>query len=104
MKNTLQILGLCCLLTGCVTAKKINNIEIGMSRESVIKILGNPINTTADRESIYLNYGLTESPGGPPTPYQIRIVNGKVDSYGRAGAPQQQQQMHSTPILIPMVQ
>ena len=84
------MLSLACLLSGCVTSsKKINDISIGMSKESVLKILGEPINTTADRESTYLNYSLVETFGGPPTPYLIRIVNGKVDAYGRIGLPQQ---------------
>ena len=90
MKTTLAVIALITLFcTGCLTpASNINVISIGMSKTEVLRIMGTPASVTADTSGEYLNYALAEgstSPAAALTPYEIKIVDGKVVSYGRAG-------------------
>lgn len=64
-----------------------NDVRLGMSRAEVVAIMGQPSSTTADTSAEYLNYSLPEaySYAGSRTPYEVKLVNGKVVSYGRAG-------------------
>jgi hypothetical protein len=109
MKIKILIIGLAALLTaGCLTsASKINAVQIGMTKEQVLKIMGPPASITADTNAVYLNYALSEN--GPQfgvpyvaTPYEIKLVNGKVESYGRAGAPNSPNPV-TMPVIVPMV-
>ncbi|MBA3570544.1 MAG: hypothetical protein H0W34_00925 [Pyrinomonadaceae bacterium] len=84
------IAGLC--LGGCLTpASKINDVRLGMTKSEVIAVMGTPGSITADQTAEYLNYALAEGmrtgTAATQTPFEIKIVNGKVVSYGRAGAP-----------------
>jgi outer membrane protein assembly factor BamE (lipoprotein component of BamABCDE complex) len=91
MKNA--ILYLCLfLLSGCATiaADKMNSISLGMTKQEVLGIMGPPVSTSAMAGVELLNYAFSETQndainGRPKTPYFIRIVNGKVDAYGRQG-------------------
>src|SRR5258708_3530141 len=109
MKIKLPLLiGLTALLAaGCLTpASKINGVSLGMTKEQVLKVMGQPASITADQNAEYLNYGLAEGfTGGAAavaTPYEIKLVNGKVESYGRAGAPSSPRPA-PMPVIIPMV-
>ena len=93
MKTTgiLAVLLLTLFVFGCETpASRINGVSIGMTKAQVLAVMGPPDSITADRKAEYLNYALAEKPGrgayftSTETPYQIRLVNGKVESYGRA--------------------
>jgi len=81
------ILGLA--LAGCATSGKINAVNIGMTKDEVIKVMGKPVSISAKGRTEYLNYKLSETDGdagrGLTSPYYVRIINGKVDSYGRTG-------------------
>ena len=101
MKNTFVIIGLAALLgSGCVTySSKMNNISLGMTQAEVIKALGEPLNIAADADATYLNYAFVEKFGSQYTPYEIKLVGGKVASYGRAGATPSSQVV---PIVTPM--
>jgi hypothetical protein len=76
-------------LSGCATAYKMNNISLGMTKPEVIKKLGRPASTSAQSGVEYMNYKLSETGDdeflGTYTPYFVRIVDGKVESYGRMG-------------------
>lgn len=88
------------LLTGCVTSSsKINNVSIGMPKGDAIKVMGKPASITADRDAEYLNYSLLER-FGVVQPYEIKIVDGRVDSYGRAGAPTTGPKI--APVVVPV--
>ena len=88
MKRTLVLL-LCLGLYGCATAGKINSISLGMSKEEVIKTMGQPVSTSAKEGAEYLNYKLSETGDddflGITTPYAVCLKDGKVVSYGRHG-------------------
>jgi len=79
------ILLLAALFTGCATADKLNNLHIGMSKDQVIAIMGQPDSTSAQANIEYLTYYLAnDSSYGGDQPYMVRVVDGKVESYGRA--------------------
>jgi hypothetical protein len=107
MKTTILIIGLAALLAaGCLErASKINGVSLGMTKEQVLKVMGPPASMTADTNAVYLNYALAES--GPTfgtpavaTPYEIKLVDGKVVSYGRAGAPNPPRSA-PVPVIVP---
>lgn len=83
------ILLLCLGLGGCATASQLNQISIGMSKDEVIKKMGQPISTAAIGGKEYLNYRLV--PSSEPAqwanyePYFVCIQEGKVASYGQKG-------------------
>ena len=76
-------------LTGCATAYQINRVQVGMTKDEVIRTVGHPVSISAQGETEYLNYRFSETDDnafyGITTPYYVRLVNGKVDSYGRLG-------------------
>jgi outer membrane protein assembly factor BamE (lipoprotein component of BamABCDE complex) len=81
------ILGLA--LVGCATSGKINSVNIGMTKDEVIKVMGKPVSISAKGGTEYLNYKLSETDDdafrGWTSPYYIRLIKGKVESYGRTG-------------------
>jgi len=85
--SSILILGL--LVIGCATSGVINGVNIGMTKDEVIKVMGNPVSVSAKEGTEYLNYKLSETDDdafmGWTTPYYVRLINGKVDSYGRSG-------------------
>ena len=90
------------LLAGCATAesRKMNQVSLGMTKQQVIEVLGPPLSTSAKSGVEYLNYRFAE-PGrradalsdamkglprtDPTTPYYVRLIEGRVESYGRLG-------------------
>lgn len=77
------------IVVGCATSGKINGLQIGMTRDEVVAIMGDPVSVSATDGVDYLNYKLSETDDdafrGWTTPYYVRLVNGKVDSFGRTG-------------------
>lgn len=55
--------------------------------------MGKPSSITADRNAEYLNYSLAERIGtgayfrSKETPYEVKLVIGRVESYSRAVVP-----------------
>ncbi len=75
---------------GCATAHKLNAVGLGMTKSEVIQTLGKPVSVSAQGKAEYLNYSLCEKGWPSPscnitTPYYVRLVDGKVESYGRMG-------------------
>ena len=89
MKNLISLVMLVILLAGCATAGKINGVQMGMTKEEVIKVMGPPASMSAKGGSEYMNYSLSETDDdafrGWTKPYYVRLIDGKVDSYGRLG-------------------
>ena len=78
------LLALGALLTGCATSEKLNDIHIGMTKSQVLAILGTPDSTSAQANVEYMTYYLTADAGyGRDQPYMVRVVNGRVESFGR---------------------
>ncbi|MBF0120595.1 MAG: hypothetical protein HQK79_17340 [Desulfobacterales bacterium] len=80
----LSVFLLISLVIGCVTtAQDLNKINIDMPKQEVIKILGTPSSVSANKELEYLLYYL---PGiGGANQYFVKIIEGKVESFGRVG-------------------
>jgi Short C-terminal domain/SmpA / OmlA family len=72
------------LLAGCQTSEALNNVHIGMTKAEVLSLLGTPDSTSAQANVEYMTYYLTSDAGyGRDQPYMVRLVNGKVESFGR---------------------
>jgi Short C-terminal domain/SmpA / OmlA family len=72
------------LFAGCATADKLNDVRIGMSKDQVISLLGKPDSMSAQANIEYLTYYLSNDANyGRDRPYSVRVVDGKVESFGR---------------------
>ena len=89
MKHLIATLSTVLLLAGCATAYKISGVQLGMTKDDVIRVMGKPTSVSAQGGSEYLNYALSETDNdagrGWTKPYYVRLINGKVESYGRSG-------------------
>lgn len=72
------------VLTGCVSATRLNTVSLGMSKQEVVQIMGTPQSTSAADGVEYLRYPLADERNAY-SPYFIRLRDGKVDAYGREG-------------------
>lgn len=81
---TLYIAG---VLIGCVgvSMHKINKINLGMTKQEVIAVMGQPISTSAQGDTEYLRYRLFEPATAWSFIYFVRLIDGKVESYGQVG-------------------
>jgi hypothetical protein len=92
-KQILCIAALSMWLCGCIPpSSDMNLISLGMTKQQVIEVMGEPDTTTATYTNEYFNYALAEGClvsmtliRCPLTPYFARFINGKVDAYGRSG-------------------
>ena len=89
MKHMSAVFITAVLLTACATANKISAVQLGMTKSEVVAVMGKPTSVSAQGGSEYLNYALSETDDdafrGWTKPYYVRLVNGKVESYGRTG-------------------
>lgn len=89
MKYLIAALFTSVLLAGCATANKISGVQLGMTKDEVVKVMGKPTSVSAQGGSEYLNFALSETDDdafrGWTKPYYVRLINGKVESYGRTG-------------------
>jgi hypothetical protein len=73
---------------GCAhTPRDMNRLSVGMSKAQVYAVLGEPLSTGAQDGTQVLRYRLASSSWGSSStePYYVRLVDGKVESYGRLG-------------------
>jgi hypothetical protein len=72
-------------ILGCAgSAKKLNNVKLGMTRAEVVEVMGEP-NYISSRENVeLLNYKLT-SYSIFTDEYFVRLRDGKVDLFGQRG-------------------
>lgn len=74
--------------TGCATSTKINDVQLGMTKAEVISIMGEPNSVSAQGGAEYLNYSLIDNlytMGNTYQPYYVRLIDGKVESFGKTG-------------------
>jgi hypothetical protein len=71
--------------SGCMSSSAaLNKIAIGMTKDQILTILGQPDSMSAQANIEYLTYYLVSDSGyGRDQPYMVRIVDGKVESFGR---------------------
>ncbi len=80
----LAALPLIAILAGCVmSSQAFNAIHIGMSRQEVITLMGQPDSTSAQGSIEYFTYYLASDEMQRDQPYLIRFVGGRVESFGR---------------------
>ena len=73
------------LLLGCAgSSKKIDGVQIGMTKQQVVEVMGTPRSTSAIEEIEYLKYRL-RSDGLFTAEYYVRLQNGQVDAFGQMG-------------------
>jgi hypothetical protein len=68
-----------------------NSVAPGMTKQQVIDVMGEPVSTTVTYTNEYLNFALAEGCRiSMPmircalTPYYVRFINGKVETFGRS--------------------
>lgn len=93
MKTKLSLLALVllgALLAGCMSSAELNKLQIGMTKDQVIALLGQPDSTSAQANVEYLTYYLEANEstygrysGESEKAYMVRLVDGKVESFGR---------------------
>lgn len=86
----LATLGLALLLAGCANgygkhSSRMNDVSVGMTKAQVLNAIGEPVSTSARDGVEYMNFRFYEVVFGPYVPYYVRLVGGKVDSFGRTG-------------------
>lgn len=72
------------LFSAC-TSIDTTKLHLGMTKEEVIAVMGNPDSVGADGNFEYLNYRISSSTGYYSTltqPYTVRLANGHVVAYG----------------------
>jgi hypothetical protein len=72
------------LLMGCAGASKMNSVQLGMTRDQVVSVIGSPSSTSEMGNTQYLKYQLC-SDWIFTDRYYVRLTDGKVDAYGRVG-------------------
>lgn len=71
-------------LAGCVSSSaKLNNVRNGMTKADVVALLGPPDSTRAHANTEYLTYYLSNDSSVREQPYMVRLVDAKVESFGR---------------------
>jgi outer membrane protein assembly factor BamE (lipoprotein component of BamABCDE complex) len=90
MKKYLTILALSGLLCGCkspghVDPGVLSHLSLGMSKEQVIETVGRPESDAAEGNKETLYY-VEERPWWQWKRMQVKLVDGKVVSYGEVGA------------------
>jgi hypothetical protein len=86
------LIAIIAFLVGCTTSSDaLTELSVGMSKSEVIKLLGKPDSVSAKSGMEYLTYTLrtetsfTRNTWGYQGQYFVRLVNGRVESYGRVG-------------------
>jgi hypothetical protein len=86
MKRIFILLLVLGLLAGCATARLMNRISLGMTKDEVIKTIGQPGTTKANSNGTQiLEYILYNSYDGLNEQYWVILKEGKVVQFGRAG-------------------
>lgn len=92
--SILYVLFISLFLTGCMamifgTADQLNKLSVGMKKDEVIRLLGQPKSVSAVGNTEYLKYRWVKTviaaDGNFPEDYYVTLLNGKVLNYGRAG-------------------
>lgn len=79
------------LIAACAGTPKINKLSVGMTKAEVIAAMERePDSTSAQGGVEYLTYNLWRDfwdrrPGDYSDRFFVRLINGKVESYGRIG-------------------
>lgn len=80
------------LLAGCVIPVDLSKVELGMTKDEVIRVLGTPYDYKAKGNVTFLMYMATGASTGAYNQYYVerttryvKLVDGKVESFGAIG-------------------
>jgi hypothetical protein len=87
MKSALRLLFALVVISwfaGCVSST--TKLRLGMTKDEVIAVMGQPISVAAQGKNEDLNYSVSDSAGTfeISRPYFVRLVDGRVEAYGQA--------------------
>ena len=90
MKFLIGIAIVSVLLSGCVAkAGRTSGVNYGMSKQEVIAVMGAPVSVSTHGSSQYFNYSVCDTENqtlnGIMRPYVVRLIDGRVESYGTTG-------------------
>ena len=90
MKFLIGIAIVSVLLSGCVAkAGRTSRVNQGMSKQEVIAVMGAPVSVSTHGSSQYFNYSVCDTENqtlnGIMRPYVVRLIDGRVESYGTTG-------------------
>jgi len=90
MKSLIGIAIVSVLLSGCVAkAGRTSGVQYGMSKQEVVAVMGAPASVSTHGNSQYLNYSVCDTDNqtlsGIMHPYIVRLIDGRVESYGTTG-------------------
>ena len=88
--KTLLLAFVLVILSGCTHGTALNKLSVGMSKAQVIEELGEPASIAAHDGVEMMRYDFWKdfwqrSPGDYKSEFYVKIVNGRVLSYGRMG-------------------
>jgi hypothetical protein len=82
-------------LLGCATTQKMNRLSVGLTKQAVIKVMGEPASTSSPGNGVeILRYRLSPHNGfttwqhatyGVTEEYFVRLVDSHVESFGKMG-------------------
>ncbi|MCK8602765.1 DUF2845 domain-containing protein [Desulfoferrobacter suflitae] len=84
MKTLMTLTVLVLFVFGCASSSRMNQVNIGMTKQEVIAAVGQPTSTSAKGDLEYLNYRLYRG-GFMTDDYFVQLKEGKVKAFGRAG-------------------
>lgn len=71
-------------LAGCATSStKLNSVHLGMAKSDLVRKLGQPDTASTQATTEYLTYYLSNDNTVRDEPYMVRLVDGRVESFGR---------------------
>ena len=91
MKTQLLLVLPLLALAACADTSKMNRLSVGMNKAEVLSALDrDPDSTSAQGGAEYLLFNLWRDfwdrrPGNYSDRFFVRLINGKVESYGRVG-------------------
>jgi hypothetical protein len=73
------------LMTGSASSQGLSKIQVGMTKQEVIQVLGSPTSASAQRGTETLKFNLFSGWGSNPwyQDYYVQLVQGRVTSYGQ---------------------
>lgn len=84
MKKCFLVVLLVFIFLGCAAkAQILNGLQLNMTKEQVVQVMGDPGSTSEKAGVLYLKYRLRN--GYITDDYYIRLIDGRVDAYGRFG-------------------
>lgn len=86
MKKAMIVVALLVLLAGCTGfASRLNRLDTGITKDEVVRVMGQPHTTSRSGAHEYLMYDLYPNAWEPAHAYFVLLVNGRVTKWGREG-------------------